>query len=252
MNAGQQAEDVGNPANMTIVRAAQLMTVNFGGCIVGVARTDFGSTINMAFAEDVDGMPPGWEGFNEEGGYKNTESVLGKTSSGNMMTSWGFLPSAFRAFAAEGTGGVARGQGVEGIPGPHNILATVAPLVNVGRGPNSIGLMVVDPNIATSLYDYGFKKKADIYQWLCSTFFVTKGELYNLGWWDHSTNAGKTIESTSGRPWGDLPDDYKVPLFGANRTRNCIVVACGFADEKVQVFYTDQGRPSSYPIDVWR
>jgi hypothetical protein len=252
MNAGQNALDVGNIANMSIVRAADLMTVNFGGCITGAVRTDFGSPMHVCFAEDVDGLPPGWEGFNEEGGYKKTDSVLGKTTAGNMMNSWGFLPSAFRAFAADGTGGVARGQGVEGIPGPHNILATVAPLVNVGRGPNSIGLMTVDPNMAKSLYDYGFKKKADIYNWLCTTYFITKGELYNLGWWDHSTNAGKTIEKTSGKPWGELPNDYKVPMFGADPTRNCIIVANGFADEKCQVFYTDAGRPGTYPIDVWR
>jgi len=253
MNAGQNSLDVGNIPNMTIGRTGAIMTVAFGGCIPGIGRSSAGNPIHsICFAEDADGLPPTWEGYNEDAGYKKTESVLGKTSTGDINQSWGFLPSAFRGLVGEGFGGLAREIGVEGIPGPHNVLEAICPYLYPGKGLVGGQLYIVVPNVAISLYDYGFKKKADVYNWVASTYFVTKGELYNNGWWEHSTNGGLTIEPTSGKPWGTLPNDYKVPVFGTPM-QNCIIVANGFADEAVLVYASRWGnRPSASPIDPWR
>jgi hypothetical protein len=249
MNSGQDAFDVGNIANMTIQRTGAIMTVNFGGCIPGALRSSAGSPIRVCFAEDVNGLPPTWEGFNEEGGYKKTESVLGKSDASSWVRQWGFLPSAFRGLVGEGFGGMARQLGVEGIPGPHNFLESIVPYINPGKGPSGI-TMYMHLNMAISLYDYGFKKKADVYKWMYDTFLITKGELYNLGWWEHSTDGGRTIEPTSGKPWGTLPDDYKIHSFGNSPMDNCIMVANSFADETCYVTWSS--RPSAYPIDPWR
>lgn len=261
MNAGQDAMDVGNQANMSIQRSGELMTVDLGSCITGVSRTSGGSPVRTCFAEDVDGLPSGWEGFNEDStyykngnvvNYTKNDDVLGKSSSSDCIRWWGFLPSSFRAAIGDGSGGLARALGVEGTPGPHNFLEWVAPMIYTGRGPAAT-FLVMHLNMAQSLYDDGFKKKTDVYNWLCNTYFVTKGDLYNNGWWDFFTNAGNNIEPTSGKAYKDLPNDYKIKAFGNTPSDNCIVVACSFADETCCAFITSGGKAlPSYPIDPWK
>jgi len=262
MNAGQNAADVGNIANMTIGRTGALMTINFGGCITGVVRTDSGNFIHsIAFAEDVDGLPPGWEGFNEDTSYTvgtgtaattkyytKTDSILGKcgTQTSDVLQ---YAPSSFRGLIGEGYGGMARRLGVEGTPGPHNYLEYVIPLLI----PSGIGghTFIMHLNMAKSLYDYGFKKKADVYKWMFDTYWITVGDYYNYGWFDFQTAAGENKEPTSGKPYRDLPKDYKLHALGSTEggRANCIIVACSFADE---ITYEWGGRPSATPIDPWR
>lgn len=259
MNAGQDAADVGNPPNMTIGRVGALMTVNFGQCITGVSRTDAGNFIHsVAFAEDVDGLPTGWEGFNEDFGYKKTESVIGKS-----FTTWSmvqqYAPSSFRGLIGEGYGGMARRIGVEGKPGPHNFLEYVCPLII----PTAFGgvTFIMHPNMAKSLYDDGFKTKAAVYQWMFDTYFITVADIEKYGWYDFFTAGGMAIEPTTGKAWKDLPKDMKIHAFGSispsvmgaapppSSKDNCIIVSIGFNDE---LCYEMSGRPSAYPIDPWK
>jgi hypothetical protein len=248
MNAGQNALDVGNQANMTIGRTGALMSINFGGCITGVVRTDSGNPIHsVCFAEDVDGLPGTWEGFNEESSYAKTQSVLGKLS-GNWSMVQQFAPSSFRGLIADGYGGMARRMGVEGKPGPHNFLEYVIPLII----PTSTGghTWIMHLNMAKSLYDYGFKKKADVYKWMFDTYWITQGENENYGWYDFQTAAGQNVESTSGKKLIDLPDSYKLHALGTSLTSNVIFVSASFADE---LCYTiSGGRPTASPIDIWK
>ncbi len=113
--------------------------------------------------------------------------------------------------------------------------------------------MVLHPNIAKSLLDYGFKTKASVYKWMWDTYMVTKGDYYNTGDWDNLTNAGKDIEPTSGKPWGSLPDSFAIHRFGDSPNENCILVGIGFADEEITLFSGGSaGRPTQYPIDPWK
>jgi hypothetical protein len=256
MNPGQNALDVGNPANMTIGRTAPLITICFGGCITGAVRTDSGGPIHYnAFPEDEDGLPSGWETLREESGYKKTESAIGGIG-GVLMTSGPFQPSAFRALISTGTGGIARRLGVEGIPGPHNVLEYIIPeLIPVGRNTGAYGTtFLMHPNMAISLYDYGFKTKAAVYEWMWNNkeYWITAGEMRKNGNYDHATNAGTNKEAISGIAWKDLPDDYPVPsMFIGNKPMdNCIIVSVGFADETC--FVLGRGRPTMRPIDPWR
>ncbi len=258
MNAKHQAMDVGNPANRSIARAAELMTINFGECVTGVVRSDSGNPIQtVAFAEDEDGLPPGWEGYNEDSGYKKTDSVLGKVGV-RASTMNEYAPSSFRGLIGEGYGGMARRLGVEGIPGPHNFLEYVLPLhtASCAGAVKSGKLLIMHPNMAISLYDYGFKKKADVYQWMWDTYFITVGEVRKYGWYDFRTSGGTAKEPFSGTPYDELPADYLLHEHGKNGPQdNCILVCLGGADEVCLVWpaaTSENGRPSASPIDPWR
>jgi hypothetical protein len=251
MNSGQNAQDVGNPPNMTIGRSASLMTISFGQCITGQVRTDSGNPMNyICFAEDDEGLPPGWETFREEGGFAKNQSSIGKMSPGWAVVGQN-APSSFRGLIGAGTGGIAKFLGVEGIPGPHNYLAYIMPkVVALGAEPNAGHTFAIHLNIATSLYDYGFKKKADIYKWMWDTYYITVEEWEKHGWYDFRTNAGTSREPISGKAYKDLPKDYKLHVFGSAPNQNCIVVADSFADEKCWQY--QDPRPSQYSIDAWK
>jgi hypothetical protein len=258
MNAKHEAMDVGNPANMTIGRSAGLMTVAFGGCITGVVRSDSGNPIKtVCFAEDDEGLPPGWVGFNEDSGYKKTESVLGDGSVRESAVGE-YAPSSFRGLIGEGYGGIARRLGVEGTPGPHNFLEYLIPMftpayANACKGGKTL---VMHPNMAKSLYDYGFKTKAAVCQWMYDTYFITAGQLRQYGWYDFYTAAGENKEPLSGIKYKDLPDDTKLHVNGTNSpNQNCILVCLAGADEVCYTFPSTAGggaRPTPRSIDVWK
>jgi hypothetical protein len=256
MNSQQEALDIGNPANMTIGRTAAMMTINFGQCIVGISRTDSGNPANgHAFAEDLDSLPGSWIGYNEEStyvgsdnktvNYKKTESVLGKGSM-TMMDVQQYAPSSFRGLIASGTGGMAKRMGVEGVPGPHNFLEYVMPLlISSMTGARTL---IMHPNMAKSLNDYGFKSKADVYKWMYDTYTITAEDYTKYGWWDFSTSGGQSIEPTSGKKYIDLAPNYPIHVF-SSQASNCILVSIGNADE---ICWEMSGRPTSYPIDPWK
>jgi hypothetical protein len=253
MNSAQEALDVGNPPNMTIGRVAALQTVCFGGCIVGVTRTDSGSPLsNTTFAEDEDHLPPGWETLGEELGFKKTDSVLSKPGAHEGMTVQEYAPSSFRSLVGEGTGGMARRIGVEGTPGPHNYLEYLMPIY-LTASPNGLlasRVLIMHPNMAKSLYDYGFKTKRAVYQWIFDTYKVPASLVKASGWFEFGRSGGESKEASLGIPWKDVPDDYMVSAFGTSVTSNCIIVALNNADEITWTIFGSRG--SGTPIDVWR
>jgi hypothetical protein len=251
MNAGQNAFDVGNPVNMSLARAATLMTINLGGCITGQTRTDSGGPIRVCLAEDVDGLPTGWEGFNEEVGRPKTESVIGKVGTPMFWMGVGqYAPSSFRGLVGEGYGGMARRLGIEGKAGPKNFLEYVLPL-SIPWNAQSGTTLIMHLNMAKSLYEFGFKKKSDVYKWMFDTYYITQGDWEKYGWYDFRTAAGENVESTSRKKYKDLPDDYKLHVFGtSNENSNCIIISASFADELTYQF--PAGRPTGTPIDIWK
>ena len=157
-----------------------------------------------------------------------------------------YAPSSFRGLISSGTGGMARRLGVEGVPGPHNFLEYVAPLLissNVGAIT-----FIMHPNMAKSLVDYGFKNKSDVYEWLFNTYTITANDYTKYGWWDFSTSGGQSIEPTSGKKYIDLPARLPDTCFSPQAS-NCILVSIGNADE---ICWEMGSRPASYPIDPWK
>ena len=254
MNYGCGMLDPGNPANTTIGRTYQLMARNLGGAVPGVNRmSSIGSPFNTGgtcFAENSDGLPLGWKGLNEEYGFKKHESIVMVMNTPGGLRGVQFSPGGYRALQKSGHGGMARRLDVKGIPGPHNWLEYIIPDLWATRERGWTFIMV--PEMAEHLYEYGFKSKREVYEWLWKKSFTTVKEFRNRSWPDVSTNGWTGIEKTSGKPWKELPDDYMVPVGGDSPSEYCIIIGGG-QEEVCQELGGPMG--AFYPVfsvDEWR
>jgi hypothetical protein len=249
MNLGTNVLGPGNPANKSIGRAAELMWRNFGGEIPSVNNCGvFGNGLANCFAENAEALPPGWEGLNEECGYKKNESVIVPIMAyTGGMQSGAWMPGGYREFQKSGHGGIARRIGVKGIPGPHNILDYIKSFwVDAEGGMTFIML----PEMARHLYEYGFKTKAAVYEYIYKRSFMPLSEYRTHQRPDIMTNAWKGIERTSGKHWKELPDDYLVPAC-PDPEANCIIVT-GNGEEQLHWMGGRRGSAEAYNIDAWR
>jgi hypothetical protein len=280
MNPGQNALDVGSPVNMSLGRVGALMSINFGRCTTGEARSDAGNLIHsVCFPEDLGALPEGWIGFNEESTYRvdgepvnytADESVLGGAGSlwGMMTGAWSF-PGYYRSVTA-GKGGVARMIGIEpsltenhnlgsfpGSPGPHNWLAAIAPKIQFVNPQPGGTFWIVHESLAELLVMAGLDTKEAVYEYLYDNYFNTVEDYYMTGLWEHSVDFGwgGPIPGDP-RSWWDVLDeepDYQYHTFGNSPMSNCMIVSDSIADEH---WYCSVGlgggRPRSYPIDAWR
>jgi hypothetical protein len=248
MNVGCGMFGPGNPANSTIGRTFQLMARNLGGAIPGINRM---ASLNSPFAnggtcfgEDADGLPPGWKGMNEEFGYGKDESVVMIMNAGGMQHQ-GFRPGGYRALQKSGHGGMARRLGVKGMPGPHNWLEYVLPGLFSQREHGWTFIMI--PEMAQHLYEYGFKSKDEVYEWLYRQSFEPLEKFKLRSGPDVETNGWLGIEKLSGKHWKELPDDHLVPIMDSP-LENCIIVAGGDEETSQQM----GGRGTAFGIDAWR
>ena len=259
LNTGCGHLGPGSRVNGPIGRAFQLMALNLGGAIPGVNRmSSHGSPMNnggMCIGENVDGLPPGWKGLNEEHGYRKDESVVLFMTIGNHGGILGheFSPGGYRALQKSGHGGMARRLGVKGIPGPHNWLEYLFPrLFSVLEGGFTL---VMVPEMARHLHEIGFKSKDEVYEWIYKKSFETLGEYRTRSWPDLTTNGWMGREKTSGKPWKELPDDYMLPVVN-DPFDSCIIVAGGEEEACIQLSGGRSGfgdMPSAaYSVDSWR
>jgi hypothetical protein len=251
MNVGVGMLGPGSAVNGPIGRAYQLMAINLGGAIPGVNRMGcLGSPLNnggTCYAEKAEGLPPGWKGLNEEMGFKKDESVvLVQMINGGVVGSQ-FSPGGYRAFQKSGHGGLARRFDVKGKPGPHNWLEYIVPDLWATREGGYTFIMV--PEMARHLYEFGFKTKDEVYEWMWKQSFEPLKKYRNRSWPDFFRNGWMGIEPTSGKPWKELPDDYMVPVAGDKPRDNIIIVAGG--DEEASMQFAG-GRDVAYSIDIWR
>ncbi len=257
-NIGTGMLDPGNPANSTIGRTYQLMAINLGGAIPGVNRMNaIGSPFNrggMCFAENLDGLPPGWKGLNEEMGYKKNESVAMVVCEPAVCCQGSqFAPSAYRGLQGRGYGGMAARLGVEGKVGPHNWMEYLVPGLWANRGDTPMTFLMA-PRMAQDLYDYGFKSKQEVLDWIWKKSFLPVEEYRKYGWYDAKTSGGISIEPSSGKRWKDLPDNYMVPALGQKAFDNCVLVGGGPDEVCLELggrgFFS--GIYPIYSIDAWR
>jgi len=255
MNTGYGMMDPGSPASMPIGRAYQLMAINLGGAVPGINRMTSGTPLNSGgtcFAENADGLPPGWKGLNEEYGYKQDESVVMCMNTPRGIQSTEFSPGGYRALQKSGHGGIARRLGVKGTPGPHNWLEYLVPSMWAGNeGGRTI---IINSEMARHLYDYGFKSKGEVYEWLWKQSFIPLKDYRNRSWVDLSTNGWMGIERISGKHWKELDDNHMIPAGGNGPDNYCIIVAGG--EEEV---CTQLGGPRPemnnipvFSVDAWR
>jgi hypothetical protein len=243
----------GNQANRSIARAGELMWRNFGGNIPTVTNVGvMGCPLFNCIPEDLDSLPPGWKGLNEEYDYERTESILYSMTLGRGGTTnihrTEFSPGGYRAFQKSGHGGIARRLDVKGVAGPKNWLGYLIPGVWHDREGGITFLML--PQMARALYDAGFKSKDDVYEWIYKQSFRPLSEYRTHSWVDVNTASWTGIEPSSGKPWKELSDDYRVP-FVKDPFESCIIVTGG-GEEYPQ--WVGARRPGMKPvsIDSWR
>jgi hypothetical protein len=80
------------------------------------------------------------------------------------------------------------------------------------------------PDMALSLYNYGFKTKADFYKWVYDRTVLPVSQYSTWPWYDDLTNKGTAIESTSGKAYNALPPDYPVHVWGKMEDQGLIEV----------------------------
>ena len=249
MNLDINVMGPGNVSNRSLGRAAQLMFKNLGGNIPSVTNCGvWGSALHNVIAENADALPPGWDGLNVECGYDKNDSVLVMASTGGGGRVQ-FSPGGYRALQKSGHGGMARRLGVKGQPGPHNWLEYVTP----GLWASAEGGITVFmfPEMARQLYDYGFKSKDEIYEFLYKKSFMTVGEYRLHSWPDMRTNAWLGIERTSGKHWKELSDDYMVPAM--NHPFDNMVIVTGNGEEATMLGGGRTGGPdAAFSVDAWR
>ncbi len=258
MNAGLGLLGGGNPANTAIGRAYQLIARNLGGAVMGVNRMPSLSspfTHGSAFAENAEGLPPGWKGLNEESGFKKSESIVAVIPVPAGIRGVQHSPGGYRALQKSGHGGMARRLGVKGEPGPHNFLNYVLPELWAGR--EGAYTIVMIPEMARHLYDFGFKTKDVVYEWLYKASYMPVRQYRNFSWVDFTTNGWMGIERTTGKQWKELSDDDLVPAAGEGPSAFTIIVGGGDEEVCQQIqggrrIGPDGSASNAFSVDAWR
>jgi hypothetical protein len=242
----------GNPPNKTIGRVGSLMWRNLGGYKETITTiTTIGSPMTnggFIFAEYAEGLPKGWKGLNEELGYKKDESILMPTGPG----AWGIgqenMPGVYRSLQRTGHGAIARFLDVKGIPGPHNYLQYL--IKDIWATREGGFTLIMPQQVAQDMYDYGFKTKESIYEWIWKQSFEPVSKYRMRGVQDFVTNGWLGIEKTSGKPWKELPGDYMVPAGGDDPFGSYNILLMNM--EETAVARYGGGHGPAYSIDVWR
>ncbi len=237
----------GNPANKSLGRVAELMWRNLGGQIPSVNNCGvFGNGLTNVFPENAEALPPGWEGLNEECDFDKNDSVLvriGLGMSGTQAAAW--MPGQYREFQKSGHSGIARRLNVKGIPGPHNFLEFIRGFWVDGEGGFTFLML---PELANHLYEYGFKTKAAVYDYIHKRSFMPLKEYRLHSIPDVWTNAWRGIEPTSGKHWLELPEDYMVAACPDPWANSIIVMGAG----EEQLHWMRGSMRDAYSIDDWR
>ncbi|MFC1953855.1 hypothetical protein ACFLWR_07005 [Chloroflexota bacterium] len=245
-----------NPVNKALARLGCLLWRNFGGYkeTVTTIMTVGNPVLNggMILAEYDEGLPLGWQGLNEEMGFKKDESIIMTIPVGHSSSAWGIggehMPGVYRSLQRTGHGAIARYLDVKGIVGPHNYLEYFCKGIWASReGGFTIAM---PPQIAQDMYDYGFKTKQSIYEYFWKQSFEPVSEYRKRGTPDYRTNGWLGIEKTSGKHWKELPDDYMVPTGGDDPFTSFNVIV--FNMEETQTARFTGGHTDSYSIDAWR
>ncbi len=253
MNVTNSLFGPGNPANKTIGRVGSLMWRNLGGYEETVTTiTTLGSPVTnggLIFAEYAEGLPEGWKGLNEELGFKKEESILMTFRAG----AWGIgqqnAPGVYRSLQRTGHGAIARYLDVKGIVGPHNYLEYLTK--DIWATMEGGFTLIMPPQIAQDMYDYGFKSKDEIYEWIWKRSFEPVKRFRMRGSQDFVTNGWLGIERTSGKHWKELDDDYMVPAGGGDPFGSYNILVMNM-QETACARFAGGGHSQAFSIDAWR
>ncbi len=227
------------PAGACIGRAIRLLQQNVGGAVPEAGTMSiYGGPAryaNVVFAEDQDGLPPGWKALSEERGYaagSNTVTVLPVSSASNLVgTETGTEEQARAALD--------RYAGFMGAPNGN--------YYSLGAYNGSPGILLMARGTAEGLARFGWSKEK-IRRYLWETSKIASYKLVGLDWLRPDLSQHKLSKA-------DLDQD---PMPVTRYPENIIIVVAGGAQSGhgywMQVGCCTEG-PTSSQIrlpDNWR
>jgi hypothetical protein len=251
MNSGFCFLAPGNPANMTLQRAATLIGINLGGAIFGINVLERTGPLHWGtiFAED-ENTP--WEGLNEHFGFKPHESVL-LSWEGKVQ----LVP--FQNIEVKSAETLLENQ----VGTPDHAVAALKTVTNTNGA-----ILSLTPD--TACYwkeEYGFNTMKDLQDYMYEHVTWKQG-VWAKNYWIHKLGRGRQsgyFTGSGNRP--DRPEDYEVdersgterlsllpedadvPMLVSPRAVT-IIVAGGTGN--AWTWGGAYGRPLAYSIDRWR
>ena len=251
MNVSYGRFSIGNPANKALGRLGSLLWRNLGGYKETVSTImTYGSPLTnggFILAEYAEGLPKGWLGLNEEMGFKKDESIVMTIRPGEYGIGQEHMPGVYRSLQKSGHGAIARFLDVKGKPGPHNYIQFITDKMWATMEGGMT--LVLVPSMAQDMYDYGFKSKAEICEYIWKRSFEPVKDYRMRGRPDFHTNGWTSIEKTSGKHWKELPDDYMVPAGGDSPWGNLVLVCDG---QETASQRWSGGHGAAFSVDAWR
>jgi hypothetical protein len=227
MNSGTAALGPFNQANTVIGRACTLMSKILGNShLTGKYVSSMSSPLNynnVCFAENEEGLPPGWNPIRVTLGFKTTDSIITTGSGWNLVSSSGEIcvrpPSLW-------------------------IRDLCKPLSANG----SRITVLVDPIVATYLYKEGFTTKEKFAQWLSDNIEITAEQYWGNGVITAfmSPLARQGLEPYA--TWYKAPPETLIKPFNDPKAINVVVVG----GEKQGLFFVTDLSMSGKSIDAWK
>jgi hypothetical protein len=228
MNSGTDAMGPFSEANSVIGRSFTLAGKIVGDLRIGAgAYSSLGSALqynNLCFAENEEALPQGWEPLSVELGYKRTDNVV------SIGGGWSYISSV--------------GEAQINHP-PHMMFRDYMRSLT-----GMAATIVMDPTVAALLKDvHGFKKKAELGEWLAKSVAVAAGTYWGNG---VNTTAMMPMAIQGLEPyatWRKTPPETLIKPF-TNSKAIQVVVAGG----KIQTtwFVTDFRFGRGVLIDDWK
>jgi hypothetical protein len=227
MNSGTGALGLYNNAGALIGRSWNLLSGNATGGSVpghtyaGVQGNNMGN-VPAVFAENVAGLPAGWNPIHVQKGFAAEESVV----------------STFSGCQSQNTMMVLRDEDWE----------WVLKRFIGGLGPPNRGdkLLLIDPAVTPPLLRFGFDTKEKLIEWVETNVTTPK---YHY-WLDQEVINYKLGPARAGREpyatWLNLPDDAEIPYL-----ENVEVVVVG-GSGNIRWSVNECGYRTSVRVDDWR
>lgn len=199
MNSAIGAMGPFNRANATIGRAWTLISKNLGnsgrpGIIYMGSQGNNLNYNNVTIAENEEELPPGWEPFHVQKGFKKDQSVIS------------IFSGIYFKSVMEPTHPIHKWP----YTSPMQMASALRGLRSIGPYLNYCACVLVEPLLAKDLREiYGFDSKESLIQWLKANVFLENWEFFRI----FPSKLTKALEGTEPyASWLKMPEGATVPI----------------------------------------